>query len=112
MAQDAVDAAASHAQVRSSPCITENLPLLQYEPPLLMSLEQRVAFAAREEMARTVEDVLARRTRALFLDAKAARDQAAAVAAALARELQHDRAWEIEQIRSFGALASSYGGMR
>lgn len=111
MAQDAVDAAATQARLEPASCVTANLRLLSYETPLLMSLEQRVQFAAREEMARSVEDVLARRTRALFLDAKAARDQAPSVAATLARQLGRDRAWEMEQIRAFGSLASRYGGM-
>jgi glycerol-3-phosphate dehydrogenase len=112
MAQDAVDAAALQAQLPAVDCTTANLPLLQFEPPLLMSLQERVAFAVREEMARTVEDVLARRTRGLFLDAKAARDQAPGVAALLARQLGRDTHWETEQVRAFNALASSYGGMR
>jgi glycerol-3-phosphate dehydrogenase len=112
MAQDAVDAAAACAGLPPAACVTADLTLLHYEPPMLMSLQQRVAFAARDEMARSVEDVLARRTRALFLDAKAARDQAPAVASALAVELGRDRAWEMEQVRAFGALASSYGGLR
>lgn len=111
MAQDAVDAAAVQGNLRPAPCTTADLRLLSYETPLLMSLEQRVEFAAREEMARSVEDVLARRTRALFLDAKAARDQAPSVAAALARQLGRDRVWEMEQVRTFGSLAARYGGM-
>lgn len=110
MAQDAVNAAARHAHLTPVPCPTADLRLLSYETPLLMSLQQRVEFAASEEMARSVEDVLARRTRALFLDAKAARDRAPAVAAALARQLGRDRMWEMEQVRAFGSLASRYGG--
>ena len=46
-----------------------------------------VRFAARFEMARSVEDVLARRCRLLFLDAREAARQADAVAAVLADEL-------------------------
>lgn len=111
MAQDAIDAAATQAGLAPAPCRTANLRLLSYETPLLMSLEQRTEFAVREEMARTVEDVLARRTRALFLDAKAARDTARSVAATLARELGQDRSWETQQIRDFGSVASRYGGM-
>lgn len=111
MAQDAVDAAAAQAHLAAAPCQTAELPLLSYETPLLMSLQQRVEFAASEEMARTVDDVLARRTRALFLDAKAARDQAPAVAGTLARNLGRDREWELQQIRAFGSLAGRYGGM-
>jgi glycerol-3-phosphate dehydrogenase len=49
--------------------------------------EAMVRFAARSEYARTVEDVLARRSRLLFLDARAAGDAAAGVAAVLAEEL-------------------------
>jgi glycerol-3-phosphate dehydrogenase len=62
-------------------------------------------YAAREEQARTVDDVLARRTRALFHDAEAARAAAPAVAALLASELRRDAAWEAEQIAAFSAIA-------
>jgi glycerol-3-phosphate dehydrogenase len=65
-------------------------------------------WAARHEMARSVEDVLARRCRALFLDAAAARRMAPAVAALLARELHRDAEWERQQVRAFDALAEHY----
>ena len=67
-----------------------------------------VTWAARAEMARTVEDVLARRCRALFLDAGAARAMAPQVAAILARELGRDAAWERQQVAEFTALAGRY----
>ena len=67
-----------------------------------------VTWAARAEMARTVEDVLARRCRALFLDAAAARAMAPQVAAILARELGRDAAWERQQIADFALLAERY----
>jgi len=67
-----------------------------------------VVWAARHEMARTVEDVLARRTRALFLDARAAMAMAPAVAALLAGELQRDAAWAAAQLRDFRSLARGY----
>ncbi len=60
-----------------------------------------VVFAARNELARTVEDVLARRTRALFLNSEAARSAAPAVARLLARELGRDSAWERVQLAAF-----------
>lgn len=63
-----------------------------------------IVYAARHEMARTVEDVLARRTRALFLDAQAALESAPGVAALLATELRRDEGWQEEQIRSFELL--------
>ncbi|HEY5213992.1 MAG TPA: glycerol-3-phosphate dehydrogenase/oxidase [Acidobacteriaceae bacterium] len=67
-----------------------------------------VAWAARNEMARSVEDVLARRTRALFLDARAAIEAAPAVAACLAAELGRDEAWQQSQIEDFRNTASGY----
>ena len=67
-----------------------------------------VIWAARHEMARTVEDVLARRTRALFLNARAAIEAAPTVAALLATELQKDTSWQEQQIAAFTALAAGY----
>jgi glycerol-3-phosphate dehydrogenase len=67
-----------------------------------------VIWAVRREMARTVEDVLARRTRALFLDARAAVEMAPAVARLMAAELKKNDEWEREQIVSFGRIAKGY----
>ena len=67
-----------------------------------------VVWAARYEMARTVEDVLARRTRALFLDARAAMDAAPAVADLLARELHRCDGWKAKDLRSFQETAKGY----
>jgi len=67
-----------------------------------------VVWAAREEMARTVEDVLARRTRALFLNAGAAMGMAEPVAKLLARELERDEAWVATQVKEFCELAEQY----
>jgi glycerol-3-phosphate dehydrogenase len=59
-------------------------------------------------MARTVEDVLARRTRALFLDARAAISMAPDVAKLLAAELRRDEGWQTDQVAQFTALAQGY----
>jgi len=67
-----------------------------------------VVWAARAEMARTVEDVLARHTRALFLNAKAAMEMAEPVAWLLAEELGRDEAWIAAQVAEFCALAELY----
>jgi glycerol-3-phosphate dehydrogenase len=59
-------------------------------------------------MARTVEDVLARRTRALFLDARASIEAASTVACILAKELGRCEAWKAKQLAEFSDLASGY----
>ncbi len=68
----------------------------------------QAVFAARQEMARTVEDVLARRTRALFLDAEAALAAAPRVAAVLAAELGQDEQWQSGQLEHFRLVAQAY----
>ncbi len=68
----------------------------------------QVHWAARREMARTVEDVLSRRTRALLLDARAAIEASPRVAAILRSELGHDEKWEARQIEAFGEVARGY----
>lgn len=67
-----------------------------------------VVWQARHEMARTVEDVLARRTRMLLLHAAAAIEAAPVVAALLARELKRDETWQTQQVQEFRALAAGY----
>jgi glycerol-3-phosphate dehydrogenase len=67
-----------------------------------------VVWAVRNEMARTVEDVLARRLRVLFLDARAAIDMVPKVAEVMANELGQDEAWQKKQIREFTSLAANY----
>ncbi len=61
----------------------------------------QVVYGARSEMARTVGDVLARRTRALFLDAGAARESVPRVASLMAAELGRDDTWAADQIARF-----------
>ena len=67
-----------------------------------------IVWAARHEMARTLDDVLARRTRALFLNAKAALRMAPRAAAVLAKELGRDAAWQQQQIADFTRIANGY----
>ena len=76
--------------------------------PALPYCAAEVVWAVREEMARTVEDVLARRTRALFLNARAAIQMAPRVAQILADELHHDSHWRDDQIQIFEKLAQGY----
>jgi len=67
-----------------------------------------VILAVRYEMARTIEDVLARRIRILFLDAKAAIQAAPKVAEIMAQELNYDEDWERLQLIDFIKLAQGY----
>lgn len=66
------------------------------------------AWAARSELAVRLEDVLARRTRALFLNARAAVAAAPAVAEVMARELGQGDDWAVAQVRAFRKLAERY----
>ncbi|MEM8681115.1 MAG: glycerol-3-phosphate dehydrogenase C-terminal domain-containing protein, partial [Planctomycetota bacterium] len=67
-----------------------------------------VAWAVRHEMARTVEDVLARRTRSLLLDAAASKEAAPRVASLMADELGFDERWTRDQIAAYQQLADGY----
>jgi glycerol-3-phosphate dehydrogenase len=99
------DAEAIGALARSSPELSARLH------PDLPYLAAEIVWAARHEMARTVEDALARHTRALFLNATAASQLASPVAQLLAIELQRNRAWVSAQVHAFCELAESYRGI-
>jgi glycerol-3-phosphate dehydrogenase len=71
-------------------------------------VEAEVVWAAREEMARTVEDILARRTRALFLNSRAASRVAPRVAELLAKQLNQDTKWQAEQLQQFAKVAAGF----
>ena len=138
MAEDTINHAALIGGLTEIPCATASLPLQGWYRPEsgnlspayavygsdANSLEQlgfnsplhprlpytkgNVLWAIRYEMARTVEDVLSRRTRALLLDAKAAIEMAPETAAIMASELGKDKSWEKSQVQEFVNLASGY----
>jgi glycerol-3-phosphate dehydrogenase len=68
----------------------------------------QVIWAVREEMAQTVEDVLARRTRALFLDARESIRLAPEVARMMAKEMNKDAEWTSRQVADFNEIAKNY----
>lgn len=76
--------------------------------PNLPYIPAEVIWAVRSEMARTVEDVLARRTRALLLDARASMEMAEPVADLMAKEMGCDNSWKREQIKKYRELAKGY----
>lgn len=67
-----------------------------------------VIWSVQEEMAMTVEDILARRTRMLFTDAALAIQAAPKVAAIMAPLINEDENWQASQVKSFQELASGY----
>ncbi len=126
MAEETIDRAARVGDLPPRPCTTAELPLpdrdaatvhgwIAAEPglaerfhPDLPYAWSDILWAIRQEMARTVEDLLARRTRALLLHARAALEAAPAIAERLARELGRDTAWQAEQVRGFRELGARY----
>ncbi|MBX9689268.1 MAG: glycerol-3-phosphate dehydrogenase/oxidase [Candidatus Obscuribacterales bacterium] len=88
--------------------IKESPELGQQLHPQLPYLKAELIWAIRFEMARTVEDFLARRVRALFLNAEASLEMASTVAEIMALELEKDSGWLASQLESFKALAGRY----
>jgi glycerol-3-phosphate dehydrogenase len=96
------DAPAIQDLMRGDPSLAEPLH------PALPYTGAEVVWAARVEMARTVEDVLARRLRALFLNARAAVEMAPAVARLAGDELDWDADRQRREVDAFSALARGY----
>ena len=117
MAEDAVDKAIEIGGLEKAGCRTETLKIgppansddggEQLHPDLLYTSADIIR-AVREEMARTVEDVLARRTRALFLNARAAIESAPKAAAIMAAELGENEEWIKKQTSEFYDVAKKY----
>lgn len=128
MAEDAVDNAVFVAKMEKKTCITRELAIGMKEERKDMlaqidredpSYQERLAipypytksdiiYAIRYEMAQTTEDLLARRTRLLFLDAAVAIKVAPAVTALLQKELKQTDDWAKEQLSQFTSLAKQY----
>ena len=116
MAEDAVDKAIDMSDLEARPSVTERLAIAgtgasateKLLHPDLPYTRSDVIRAVRDEMAQTVEDVLARRTRALFLNARAAMEMSPKVAEIMAAELGKDKYWVKGQVESFNNIAASY----
>lgn len=88
--------------IADSPALAERLsPKYDYTAA-------EIVWAVREEMAQTVEDVLARRVRLLFIDAREAKKAARRVAEIIAAERGHDSAWIDTQVTTFHSIADNY----
>jgi len=76
--------------------------------PQLPYTVAEIIWICRNEMPRKVEDVLARRTRTLFLDARASKEMAPETARIMARELDFDEDWEKQQVEEYNILVENY----
>ena len=125
MAEDTVDRAAEVGGLVKRLCVTSRLSLVESESgqadktPAVTGLDQSLLTSAAtmesvvrdavgHEMARSVEDVLSRRSRILLLDARGSADVAPKVAALMAKELGRDVKWEAGQVAAFKELARGY----
>ena len=111
---------------RQDPDLTSHYYIYGSDEPALHQLEQEtdkyaekispkyaytygeVIWAVRHEMARTLDDVLARRVRLLYIDAHEALNVAPKVAEVMASELNMPESWVEEQVKSFTAIANNY----
>ncbi len=87
---------------------TKDKTLRELIHPALPNIKAEVIWAVQNEMAQTVEDVLARRTRILFLNAQAAIDAAPTVAKLMASAMNKNNDWQLQQINDFNVLAKQY----
>ena len=116
MAEDCVNHAAQAAGLPTRPCRTRELRMLPLHRrasapamhPELPYTEEDVRHAVREQMARTIEDVLGRRTRALFLNANAAMQMAPGTARVMAAELGWSESHTSGELDGFRRLAQQY----
>ncbi|HQU81483.1 MAG TPA: glycerol-3-phosphate dehydrogenase/oxidase [Pyrinomonadaceae bacterium] len=90
--------------------IKENPSLSEKIHPELPYTKAEIVWFCRNEMAQTIEDILARRTRTLFLNAKAAVESAPQIAEMLANELglENKEIWIAEQLEIFNKTAQNY----
>ncbi len=126
MAEDAVNQALKLGGFENRKCVTQDLKIKNDRVEFLRKIIEENPFLAEKihedfeyqkaeivhavgfEMARTVEDILARRTRILFLDAKSAVDSAPLVAEIMAKILGKDKNWIERQILRFNETAKKY----
>ena len=88
--------------------IDKDKSLAELIHPSLPFIKAEIIWAVQNEMCMTVEDALARRTRALLLDARAAMEAAPLVASIMGKELQKDQEWIKDQINIFNSVANNY----
>lgn len=119
MAEDAVDRAIPLGDLDPHKCITRELPIAQLQFDIDTSRDARLDARLRltqeniesfchNEMARSVDDILSRRTRSIIIDARATMETAPQVAQIMAAELGRDQSWIDAQLQSFRAIAAAH----
>jgi glycerol-3-phosphate dehydrogenase len=128
MAADAVDNAAFIGKLNKEKCTTAETKIgddlekesrmqeiLKHDASLAEKIhanysftKAQIVYAIKYEMAICIEDILARRIRLLFLDARLAIELAPMVASIMAPYLEKDKSWEAAEIKSFTQLAVQY----
>lgn len=88
--------------------ISETPALGSLIDPRLPYTRAEIIWICRNEMPFNIEDILARRTRSLFLNARASLDIAPEVANLMAEEAGHDNEWQKEQLKSYNHLVENY----
>jgi glycerol-3-phosphate dehydrogenase len=76
--------------------------------PRLPFTRAEILWICRNEMPVNIEDILARRTRSLILNARASADMAPEVARLMAQEFGYTLDWQQEQVRSYNDLVKNY----
>jgi glycerol-3-phosphate dehydrogenase len=128
MAEDAVNNAIFIGKLMHTKCVTKDLSI--FKPTLKSSIlhqivsedpemkqlihekfdfiKAEIIYAIRHQMAMSLEDILARRIRILYLDAKVAIQVAPEVASIMSKEMNKNAEWTLKEINNFTVLASQY----
>jgi glycerol-3-phosphate dehydrogenase len=88
--------------------LDENKNYKEKLSPKFTTVKGEVIWAVRYEMARTVEDFLARRTRCLLLNAQESINISVQVAELMAFELNKNSEWIKNQVESYKTVAENY----
>jgi len=120
MAEDVINQAVSIGRLPKRGCITQHLAIglkddaythVNGDAALHSGAditETAIEYFVKHEMAQTVEDILARRTRLLFLDARLAIEKSNETASVMAKHMNKDEAWIKKQIEEFNTIAKNY----
>ena len=138
MAEDVINTAQSVGGLPERACLTQNLPIHGYDynsdwsnplhvygtdidkitqlsedgnsslSSILHITKNQILWGIQEEMAQTLEDILARRTRCLFLNAQESLRIAPQVARIMANAMENDNQWIADQVDTFTKLTKHY----